>query len=368
MFSGTFDEEIYRLGLQSLEELPPEKSAALLQSGQLEKALAKTLKETLPGEAKALLATLNDRAPAMLRERRAELKGFERRLQRTWKQPLDRLEELLVIAAETGQLFSAGWPWAESRDADLVFEVVRRLQARACQVGEEVLALLKAGFPSGAHARWRAIHETAVTAHFIVKHGKDTAERYLLHEHVEAYEARKAYQEHAKALKQRPYGKAELAEMDSIYTALVKQYGEAFKGQYGWAAAALGKQDGRFGFKQIEKDVGLDHWRPYYKMASHPVHANPKSITFSLALRPRQKLLLTGPSNLGLTDPGHSAAISVHQMTSAMLGLRPGVEARLVTQMMGQLVDEIGEAFLAAQKAVLKKGRAARKRRAADRT
>lgn len=366
MFSGALDEEIYRAAFQGLEDLSPADATALLQSGRLEKAFDKALRKTLPGQAKALVATLNARAPAMLRARRKVLRGFERRLHRTWQKPLDRLEQLLVIAAETGQLVSAAWPWSESRDADIVFEVLRRLHARACQVGEEVLALLKAGFASGAHARWRALHETAVTAHFIVKHGKDTAERYLLHEHVEAYDARRLYQEHAKTLKQRPYGKAELAKMDSTYATLAAQYGKAFTSQYGWAAAALGKKDGHFGFRQIEKDVGLDHWRPHYKLASHPVHANPKSITFSLALGPRQKLLLTGPSNLGLSDPGHSAAISILQVSSALLALRRSIEASLVGLVMGLLVDEIGKAFLTAHKAVLKKGDPSRHHRARD--
>lgn len=47
----------------------------------------------------------------------------------------------------------------------------------------------------------------------------------------------------------------------------------AFTSQCVWAAAALGKQHGGFGFKQIEKDVGLDRWWPYHKMASNPFFA-----------------------------------------------------------------------------------------------
>jgi len=232
MFSGDLDKKVYRQVIRAAadQQLTPEAFQAMLQSAELKKSMARALREVVGAEAKALLAALDERAPTMLRERRAEFKGFERRLHRSWRKPLDRLEQLLVIAAETGELFSAQWPWAESQDADLVFDVVRRLQARACQVAGEVLTLLKAGYPSGAHARWRAMHETAVTAAFIAKHGRATAERYLLHEHVEAHDAIQLYQEHAKALKLRPYRESELNARAEVRETLGKQFKHTFVG------------------------------------------------------------------------------------------------------------------------------------------
>ena len=79
-------------------------------------------------------------------------------------------------------------------------------------------------------------------------------------------------------------------------------------------------------FADIEKASGLDHLRPYYKMASHNVHANPRGISFHLGLSDGSDILLAGPSSYGLTDPAHGAAMSVHQATIPMLSLVTNVE------------------------------------------
>jgi len=50
----------------------------------------------------------------------------------------------------------------------------------------------------------------------------------------------------------------------------------------GWASDALGKK--RVTFADLESKGQLDHFRPYYKMASHNVHAGAKGITWRLGL------------------------------------------------------------------------------------
>jgi hypothetical protein len=349
------------------KELDPETQKQLLEPGRLAKLFQQAIEAAAPGAVKDILQALKRGAPAMRRDRAALFNGFEKRLYRSWRRPLDLTEMLLVIAAESGELFSDQWPWSESEDQDLVFDVLRRLHARGCQVAHEIFTLLKSGYASGAHARWRALHETAVTSAFIAKHGKETAERYLLHEHVEAYKAALGYQKHRKALGVRPYRKTELDQMKANRDQLVARYGKAFNGNYGWAAAALQRSDEGVGFVDIEATVQLDHWRPYYKMASHPVHANPKAIAFNLGLRHRQRLLLTGPSDLGLTDPGHSTAISLTQLTITLLAMHPGVDVILAGRVMLRLTDEIGDAFLKAQRALEARGTASRKRKTARR-
>lgn len=354
MFSPEKDKDLFLGALREYAktQTDPKKIERLLEPGTLEKLFSGMIQSATPGAADDLLKELKRTAPAMLRERRAVFRGFEQRLFRSWRKPLDLLETLIVISAEAGETFSKQWPWRESKDEDLVFDVLRRLHARGCQVSHEVLALLKAGHASGAHARWRALHETNVTAMFIGKHGKETAERYLLHEHIEAYKAAIGLQKHHKALKERAIPKSELDRMAQTRQGLIGQFGKAFDGSYGWAAAALGRSDKGVTFADLEPAVGLDHWRPYYKMASYPVHANPKAITFSLGLRHRQKLLLTGPSNLGLADPGHGTALSLTQLTSTMLATRPSLDVILAGRVMLKLEDEIGEAFIEAHRSL----------------
>lgn len=93
-------------------------------------------------------------------------------------------------------------------------------------------------------------------------------------------------------------------------------------------------------------------------MASHNVHANPKAVFFKLGLCPRgQDILLAGPSNSGLAEPGHGTAVSLGQITVALLGIEPNIDRLVVCTLLMTLVQEIGEEFIATQK-LLEKSRA----------
>jgi len=362
MFSREKDLAMFLPALHRIAEQHPDKIDKFSQPGALGKIFSEALNGVVPWAAATILKHLKADAPAMRRGRRALFTDFERRLYRSWRKPLDLLEMLIVIATESGEAYNEQWAWSDSTDKDIVFDVIRRLHARGCQVAQEVLTLLRAGYASGAHARWRALHETNVTAMFVAKHGKETAESYLLHEHIESYRAGLGYQQHCKRLGYRPFTAKEMAEMKSIRDQLIAQYGKPFGGLYGWAAAALKRTDQRVKFSDLEDDLQLAHWRPHYKMASHPVHANPKAITFNLGLRPRQKLLLTGPSNFGLVDPGHGTALSLMQLTITMICMDPTVDSVLTSHVMMPLVDEIGEEFIKSQKALMARAKRVRAR------
>ena len=85
-------------------------------------------------------------------------------------------------------------------------------------------------------------------------------------------------------------------------------------------------------------------------MASHSVHANPKGIAYNLGLIEQGGMSLAGPSNAGLTDPGHSACISLSQVTTLLLVLKPNdFDSLMSMKALHHFVGEAGEAFLAAQ-------------------
>jgi hypothetical protein len=93
--------------------------------------------------------------------------------------------------------------------------------------------------------------------------------------------------------------------------------------------------------------------RPYYWLASDPVHANPKGLSFNLGLHPfRKGSTLGGPSNVGLADPGHATAVSLLQLMTTFLALRPGVDAIITMHLLRMMSDDIGEAFVRAKKAL----------------
>jgi len=264
---------------------------------------------------------------------------------------------VMVCAREAGEAFSRKHAPEAAEDNDLVFSGLIRLHARACRIAEEVLALMRAGFGQAAMARWRALHEVAVVASFIKEHGQGTAQRYFEHEHVEAWRGMREYQQYAERLGQQPFREQEAQEAKQRRDALCVRYGTRFGDQYGWANKDLAVADPSFEKRRVqivdlEKATSLDHLRPYYRMASHSVHANPKGITFNPDLI-GEPILLAGASNAGLADPGHSTLISLVQVTASLLTSKSGEAAAVILTTLLQLTDEAGDAYLAAHNELL---------------
>lgn len=291
-----------------------------------------------------VLDSLRCRAPEMLSERRSNRELFMRHLSDTWGAALDLLEMHVVIAAEIGDYVNEAHRSSEAQGYDIRCDVLSRLHARACQISNEVLTLLECGFADGAHARWRSLHEVVVVADFIEVSGRDLAERYLSHEGVESYKAALQYRRYCEQLDVEPITDDEIAELSSNRDRLIQQYGPEYKHEYGWAAGALNKR--RPTFADIEQAVGLDHLRPYYKLASHNVHANPKGVFVKLGLPDgADNLLLAGASDAGLAEPGHLMALSLTHITSVLLLHEPTLDTLVLEKMLLKLSREIGVAF-----------------------
>src|SRR6185503_264527 len=114
-----------------------------------------------------LRKTLRSHVKSLVRER----KQFGKKRERFWRKSFALLELFVATARQTGSDFNRHYRETAVKENDLVFEVLARLHARSCQIGSEVLVLLRSGFPDGAHARWRTLHEIAVISMFIAKHG-----------------------------------------------------------------------------------------------------------------------------------------------------------------------------------------------------
>ncbi len=293
--------------------------------------------------ANVLYKSLRKSMRSMLRDRRDYLNDFQRRHYKLWKKGIDLLESYLVSAFELGESFNSYYRDEATRKKDFLFDALTRLHARSIHIGFEVLCLLKFGFPDGAHARWRTAHEIAVVANFLSNHGCDIAKKYLDHEVIESYRAMCEFQEYADHLGQEKFSKEEVIKLKRIRDKLCKKYGEAYGTQYGWSAEVLRKSKPTF--FDIEKASGLDHLRPYYKMASYNVHANPKGIKFRLGLSDGVDILLAGPSNYGLTDPAQGIALSILQATAPLLNLRATIDSVIMEKILLRFVDDISKSF-----------------------
>lgn len=309
----------------------------------LEKISEYTVNEGAVTIAEMILEDLKKNLDGMLSERKEFFEGFNTRLYEKWNTPLDLLEMFIVISIETAEEFGIQNITRIEDNMWYRFEVLRRLQSRACIIAQEILVLLKHGFADGALSRWRTLHEISVVANFISHNDEIVAERYYLHSSIESYKGMNEFQKHARKLNQKPFSIEELLESKEVRDDLISRFGKCYSNSYGWAAEAIGKCDPSI--SQLEEAAGINHLRPYYRMSSHSVHANPKGIMFKLA-KVDFETLLFGPSNTGLTNPAHCAAISLNQINACLLSLAPTIMIVASLKMMGSIVNEIGEAVL----------------------
>ena len=315
--------------------------------------LVERLTEFVPTFVESAAATFLNQikkdAKVGLRRQRRERLGFERRLAKHWAKPLHLLELTVAIAQEVAVGVGNQVAEGEVNVDEHTFRALWATYARACQMSRAILALLRSGFADDAHARWRSLHELAVVGKFIGKHGEAVAERYLLHAIVQQRKLARAYKKHEDRARLEPLTQAEIDVLDERYKALVARFGKGFTRDYGWAASALGIK--RPSLADIERAVQLDHLRPYYRMASDNVHANSLGAFYKLGgFSPELNILLAGPSNMGLADPGHGAALSLTQVTAALVSTVPTLDSLIELTVLELLQEETGAAFLQAHK------------------
>ena len=109
-------------------------------------------------------ASLSLRWKAEQKRQRRQRTQFLKRLYQVWGEPLSQLERLIVIATELGGCINSRLRAQEPCPDPFTVEVQTRLHARACQIAQEVLTLLSAGYADGAMGRWRSLHEVTVVA------------------------------------------------------------------------------------------------------------------------------------------------------------------------------------------------------------
>jgi len=353
-FDRFYEEMISRFTRELIEKIGPERLEEIYESG--EDPIGDAIPEVIEEVTDALVEALKKQIPETMASRRANFASYNKLIASYWGQAFDLLEAVIQVAYETGEDFLTSHGEQAEKEEDLVFYVLTRLQIRACRTGEEALMLMKNGYGLAAQARWRVLHEVVVVSMFIAKHGADVAERYLLHDGIESWRAIEEYQARVDRLPEyEPASDEEVSEAQRVRDELVERYGDAFASSYGWAVDALSSNPdlvSQRGFVAIEEDVGMDHLRSHYRMASHPTHANPKGILFVPDQHAANDALLAGPSIYGMADPGHAVCISLTNITATVLGSRHGMAMPFVVNAMLRLTDEAGDAFLKAGKTV----------------
>ena len=257
----------------------------------------------------------------VLSEQAGQRAAFEARLEARWGRGLDLADLVIHEALESGMWAHGLVGPAAAASEDHKFEALVRLHGKAVMTAGEVMVLLRSGYSSGALARWRTLHEVWVVSLLLLDGDDELSRRYLHHEVVETLKAQEEYEETWEDLGHEPPDWT-AAERDQIRAELATEFGPVFLRDYGWAAPLF--NDTAPKYRQLQERVELDHWRGYYRMASHGTHANPKGISWNIQSLTPVEMIWAGPSNAGLVDPAQCTLIALSSITVGLLAYSVG--------------------------------------------
>ncbi|TNC45272.1 hypothetical protein FHG66_20195 [Rubellimicrobium rubrum] len=279
-------------------------------------------------------------APKMLQNLRRESREFEKRNLIRWKPCFDHLEMMWFTAQELGEIHGTEIQAEGGEDDNEVVAALAHLFPRALLVTQEIICLLKGGYPDGALARWRSLHEVSVTAMYIAQVGKGAAIAYLLSFHFAARRAAHQMNHYSERARLRPFSAEELANFDERCERAEQFLGRKIdKDKLGeWPAIMQTHPT----FAALEEHVNMDHWRPRYKWASTHTHANHRPADKLLGLSEAKEYVnLIGPSNSGFVDPFQMTAITLAQITTTYLFHTPNPDRIVHSGVMLKLADQM---------------------------
>ncbi|EBS3910593.1 DUF5677 domain-containing protein [Salmonella enterica subsp. enterica serovar Chester] len=313
-----------------------------------ENALTNLILEYSQAQTDTYLSSIKASMPKIIEENKLSNSSFLNNHLIHWAEPLNLLELLVSECINIGSKYSLERKPDKEPSYATHIGLLVRLHGKACAIANEILFLLKNGFPDAAQARWRSLHEINVTLYFIAKHGIPCSERFLAHGIIDSYELMKSHKNYEHRLQEKGPSQKESEEIQNLYNETIKKYGADFKKQYGWATPFIDRNgSGNIGFQSIEKNVNLEHMRPYFKWACQNIHINIKTITNSLSSPVfNADIINIGPSNFGLTDPAHAMALSIMQATCCLINTNPTLENIITANALRKLAEEIGDSFL----------------------
>ena len=221
-----------------------------------------------PGIAEEVVYHIESELEAMARRAWNSRASLERRKGIEHSSAFMPFEALLACAHAVGQMLqtSAADTFRANRPPEVVQYAVTLLLTRVVRVGHEIYALLRAGFPDGANARWRTLYELDVVAHVLRRGNRGTAARYINHRWIMARRARDYVDD----------GSDRSREIERKCREFCRRYGAVYNSPYGWAAEICKRKlnEGRPQFWHLEKLAGLSGHDVHLPAAHQSVHAD----------------------------------------------------------------------------------------------
>ena len=181
---------------------------------------------------------------------------------------------------------------------------VVEVHADACLTAGEISVLLAAGYPSGAVARWRSLHEAHVITAYLTKQPATIAERFLAHRWVVA------------AQLMDPDGERSESTDAASSRRVIARFGPEMKNDYGWASPRLKGKPRKPSFTDLERSVTLGRGRR--AVANKLIHPGSLSAVFRTAVPGAPGVHLVGPRPDGIGEAGVLTAMSLSAISALL--------------------------------------------------
>ncbi|MGJ8678490.1 MAG: DUF5677 domain-containing protein [Akkermansiaceae bacterium] len=309
----------------------------------------KTVEECFPHLLKAQIASqleaLDASQKATISERHGHSLNIQSDIYLINKEGFDLLEQFIKLNLDWATKLIDENKKAGDPDKKFLFHALIQNHSRSCLVAEEILHLLKGGYPDAAFSRWRSLYELAVVTTFIFRNGESCAEAYIDHEVVDHLKCEELNKKIKTERGFKTFSDTVLMAIKKDYQTKLKKYGSSFKNAYGWASNGLGLKNPQF--KDLEEGNGQSHMRVYYKQASHKVHAGSNGASSSLGTMSFKKdaPMLRAPSHEGLSVSAILCVHSLHQVTTTLTSLFVHAECLIYTHVLSEISKKVEEVF-----------------------
>lgn len=217
---------------------------------------------------------------------------------------------------------------------------------------EEIIILLKRGYPDGAMALSRALHELTVCFIFLIKHRNmnDLIERYFDYIEVEKSKDMSALIQTCNQLEYEIIQVQDKKEQEKRKSDMVAKYGNSFSKDFGWSFCVEGINN----FFDMEKDVGATVLRNMYRLGCNVIHSGPNSNRYSLGNTDiENNNTLSDPSCIGLAIPAEFALISISALVTGIFSYFNDSEFDLHLKQFNDIILRITEKIHESNKRVI---------------
>lgn len=272
---------------------------------------------------------------------------FEKKNYLRWREGFDLLSILLDSCVEIGEATAALLQKNINEHGEAKVDGLVTLHARCMRIGHEVFALMRCGFPDGAYARWRTLHELSVTMKFLADQPNLVSEQYRDAWVLRCWKANQEIEKSKEASAISSLSEEECNLQAKHRELVLQKYSDDLSADWAWARPGLqtpksGNENWRVNFTDVQKAANLDHWRPWIKLAHQEIHGGYVRPDKGFGVSEAKNLVhLAGASNSGMTDPGQNLAITLSLATITLMQPLPSVDTIIYSKYLQKISDKV---------------------------